>query len=308
MSEAYESVLNHLLFHKSLISEKDGAERINRYLAMLKDIDQGMYIAVADPFDKGIAAAFELVLENQMDPWDIDLIQFTRMYLKRVKREGGVNFVTAGKLIFMAWSILKMQSDEVLLSAEPPKNEETFFSDWDVGFEFYRDPEDLDYTEKVLSGHSLPLQEAIRREGHRAVTLMELMKAFDEGRKEAELRMQLNALREKAIMMRSTDFHEKVHGEDISDDLRLTWSRILDFNGTSIPLGSLCYGDRWDTITVFVSLLYLAKMNKIEIKQKALPFGEIYVRKTAPEETLTVEEIRAEIESEEAERAREVVA
>ena len=32
MSENYQTVLNHLLFHKALISETEGGQRINRYL------------------------------------------------------------------------------------------------------------------------------------------------------------------------------------------------------------------------------------------------------------------------------------
>ena len=121
MSEAYETVLNHLLFHKALISEHDGAQRISRYVSMLGEIDQGMHVALRDPFEKAVAAAFELVIEKQLDPWDLDLAQFTRMFLEKVQQGGPVNFVTAGKLIFMAWSILKLQSDYVLVSATPSR-------------------------------------------------------------------------------------------------------------------------------------------------------------------------------------------
>ena len=83
MSEAYETVLNHLLFHKALISENNGAERISRYVSMLGEIDQGMHVALRDPFEKAVAAAFELVIEKQLDPWDLDLAQFTRMFLPK---------------------------------------------------------------------------------------------------------------------------------------------------------------------------------------------------------------------------------
>ncbi len=103
MSENYQAILNHLLFHKALISEAEGGERINRYLAMLNDIDQGMHVAVRDPFEKSVVAAFELVLERHLDPWEINLVQFTKLFLDKVKKDGAVNFVTAGKLVFLAW-------------------------------------------------------------------------------------------------------------------------------------------------------------------------------------------------------------
>ena len=57
MSEAYETVLNHLRFHKALISETDGGDRISRYVTMLNEIDQGMHVALRDPFEKAVAAA-----------------------------------------------------------------------------------------------------------------------------------------------------------------------------------------------------------------------------------------------------------
>ena len=120
MSDNYQAILNHLLFHKALISESEGGQRINRYLAMLNEIDQGLHVAVRDPFEKSVVAAFELALEKQLDPWEINLVPFTKLFLEKVRKDGAVNFVTAGKLVFLAWSILKMQSDKVLLDAMPP--------------------------------------------------------------------------------------------------------------------------------------------------------------------------------------------
>jgi len=278
MSEAYESVLNHLLFHKALVSEHDGGERITRYVSMLGEIDQGMHVAVRDPFEKAVAAAFELVLEKQLDPWDLDLAQFTRMYLENV-HGGPVNFVTAGKLVFMAWSILKLQSDHVLVSATPAPADEAP-ADWD--FAGLQEPEDLDFNEAVLAVGRLPIAEAIRRTGRRAVTLMELMDAFDEARRDAEVQLQLNALREAAVKAFAPNFHDKVHSEDLSEDIGLTWGRIARFNGGSASIAQLASPhDRWDLITIFVSVLFLAKMEKVKLWQDAYPEGDIYVRRIA---------------------------
>src|SRR5438309_11584229 len=119
MSENYQTVLNHLLFHKALISETEGGQRINRYLSMLNEIDQGMHVAVRDPFEKSVVAAFELVLERQMDPWEIDLVPFTKLFLDMVKKDGSVNFVTAGKRVLLAWLILKLRSVKLLLDPVP---------------------------------------------------------------------------------------------------------------------------------------------------------------------------------------------
>lgn len=291
MSESYEAVLNHLLFHKALISESDGGERIGRYVAMVDEIERGMHVAVRDPFEKYVAAAFELVLEQQLNPWAISLAEFTRMYLEKVKEDGVVNFVTAGKLVFMAWSVLKMQSDAVLVSAEPaPPADDYVFADWDL--DAYREPEDLDFNTAVLARDRLPLAEAIRREGRRAVTLMELVDAFDDARREAEIQIRLNALRAEARRRFAPNFHENVHSESLTEDIGLTWSRLAAFNGSAVPLRSLCQRDVWDRVTVFVSVLFLAKMQKLRLWQKEFPFGEIYVQRTAAEETISSEDLQ----------------
>jgi segregation and condensation protein A len=290
MSENYQAILNHLLFHKSLISEHDDGGRINRYLAMLSQIDQGMHVAVRDPFEKSVAAAFELVLENQLDPWEIDLVEFTRLFLEKVRKDGVVNFVTAGKLVFLAWSILKLQSDKVLLAAMPPEAEAPSDA-WDL--DVYRDPEDLDYNHLILDDAKMPLSEAIRREGRRAVTLMELMDAFDEARREAEIQMQLNALREQAIKRFAPNFHQKVHGEDVTEDISLTWGRLTQFNGDPIPLRSLTAGGVWDEVTVFMALLFLAQLQKVKLWQKNFPYGEIFVKRLSTEEMIATEELLA---------------
>ncbi len=290
MSEAYETVLNHLLFHKALISEHDGAERISRYVSMLGEIDQGMHVALRDPFEKAVAAAFELVIEKQLDPWDLDLAQFTRMFLEKVKAGGPVNFITAGKLIFMAWSILKLQSDSVLVSAAPPAEEAP--ADWDFGG--LQDSEELDFNEAVLDAGRLPIAEAIRRPGRRAVTLMELMDAFDDARRDAEVQLQIAALRAQAVKTFAPNFHDNVHSEDLSEDIGLTWNRILGFNGNAVPLAHLATPrDRWDLITVFVAVLFLAKMEKVKLWQKAYPEGDILVQRIATPASLNAGELAA---------------
>src|SRR5205809_7161925 len=104
MSENYQTVLNHLLFHKALISETEGGQRVNRYLSMLNEIDQGMHVAVRDQFEKSVVAAFELVIERQMEHWEINIVPFTKLYLDTVNKVGSVNFVTAGTIVYLPCS------------------------------------------------------------------------------------------------------------------------------------------------------------------------------------------------------------
>lgn len=294
MRENYEAVLNHLLFHKSLISEQESGTRIAKYLHMIEEINHGMHIACRDPVEKSVAAAFELVMEHKFDPWDINLVEFTKMYLKKVKSDGSVNFVVAGRLILMAWSILKLQSDEVLVDAEPVvAGDECFFSDWDIPPDFYQDPEDLDYTNAIVNTGRAPLKRSVRREEKRRVTLIELADAFDEARREAEHRKKIEALRLANVEeVKEVEFHTKVHKENLSEDMVTTWSRIKQFNGQAVPLHNLWENDVWDRVSVFVSVLFLCMMEKVKLWQRRMPHGEIFVKRLADDQELTKEELR----------------
>lgn len=299
MRENYEAVLNHLLFHKALISEQENGERIAKYLQMIDEINKGMHIACQDPVEKSLAAAFELVIESKFDPWDINLVEFTKMYLKKVKSDGDVNFVVAGRLVLMAWSILKLQSDEVLEDATPQlPAEDCFFSDWDVPPEFYQVPEDLDYTNAIMHTGINPLKKAVRRNPQRKVTLIELVDAFDEARRESECRAKVESLRMANVEQKEVEFHSKIHKENLTEDMMLTWSRIRQFNGKAIPLHNLWDNDVWDRVTVFVSVLFLCMMNKVKLWQRRMPHGEIFVKSLAGEKMLTQEVVAETLEVE----------
>lgn len=204
----YEAILNHLLFHKALIS--DGDEKIDEYIDIVTNIEEGTFVSVTDPIDKCIVIVFDLVLKNKFDPWRIDLVEFCKLYLKRIKKEEDINFIIAGHIVYLAWSILKLQSKDVLLNAD--KEEEYYFEDWDIDG-IYENPEDIDYIHEVLQHPKPAIQEMIRRKEKRRITLMELIDAFDDVRKETERRTTLDKL--KKSHYRLPNFRDKVHKENL---------------------------------------------------------------------------------------------
>ena len=112
-------VIEHLMFHKSIVDEGDRAKRIDRYMGMLSEDEDEL---IHDEVDASIKAAFDLVLQHDMDPWSIDLLSFTRMYSEKARNDE-IDFIVAGKLVYMAWSILRLQSEGVLSNHERPKEE-----------------------------------------------------------------------------------------------------------------------------------------------------------------------------------------
>ena len=179
-------VINHLLFHKSLIDEKDDATRINQYVSMLQKADEGEHISIENPFDRSIAIAFELVMQQHLNPWDIDLVNFSTMYLKRAKEED-IDLMTAGRIIYMAWKVLKLQSDNLVVTMETQEEHYEPFGWGDIPTEMWLSKDDAySYTNLVMNMPEPPLDEPLRRDSKRKVTLIELLDAFDLAKKEAE--------------------------------------------------------------------------------------------------------------------------
>ena len=95
----------HLLFHRALADDGESLRRIGGYMDILSKTESGERLQ--DPVDESIRAVFSLVLENGIDPWEIDLSEFVRMYEAKVSSDR-FDMIVAGKLLLMAWRILRM--------------------------------------------------------------------------------------------------------------------------------------------------------------------------------------------------------
>ncbi|MBU3901820.1 MAG: segregation/condensation protein A [Candidatus Thermoplasmatota archaeon] len=274
-----DEVLNHLLFHKSLIGEKDEGERINKYMEMVKCLEND-YASIKSQFDREIMVMFELVIEQRLDPWDVDLVKFSKLYMKRVRKEKNLNLVTAGYIVLTAWTILKLQSDKLLeLSLQSDETEEL---SWDVIPDWFVEDDRYDYTAAVLHGEA-PIEERLRRKGDRKVTLFELVEAFNEAKNNVRLRELMSENRKKQrIIYEKNDLKnigEKIHKENMEEDMGIVWGRISEFDGKPIPLSNICNGEKEDFVMTVLSVLFLANSKKIKVWQRRFPYGEIYVQR-----------------------------
>lgn len=276
-------VINHLLFHKSLIDEKDDSARINYYVSMLQKTDEGEHISIENPFDRSITIAFELVMQQHLNPWDIDLVSFSTMYLKRAKQEK-IDLMTAGRIIYMAWKILKLQSNNLVVALE--KQEETYepFGWGDIPTEMYLTNDDAySYTNLVMNMPESPLEEPLRRDSKRKVTLIELLDAFDLARKESEefqiLDQQRQEERERIAERARKRMKGTAHEDHLEDDIQAIWKRIKNHSNKTLTLIELCEKKgKEELIKVLISVLFLAMDNKIIVFQKKFPYGKIFIK------------------------------
>jgi len=276
-------VINHLLFHKSLIDETDDAQKINYYIDMLQKTNEGEYISIEDPFERSIAIAFELVIQQHLNPWDIDLVNFSTMYIKRAKEEK-IDLITAGRIIYMAWKVLKLQSKDLVLNIETQKEKFEPF-DWsDIPSEMWLTKDDAySYTNIVMNLPTSPLEEPIRRDAKRKVTLIELLNAFDQARKESEEHMLLEQQRQEERERLALLARKRMKGTAVEDhleeDVETIWERIKNLPKKTMTLTEICEkDDREELIKVLVSILFLAYENKILVYQKQFPYGKIFIK------------------------------
>jgi segregation and condensation protein A len=264
--EAAEGVLGHLLFHKAMIDDNTGSEKIDHYLSILRDANTAP--ASRDPLDRSIETVFELVLSNDLDPWDIDLMKFTKLYTEKVKEEE-VNFVLAGKLMLMAWSILRMQSEQVLTNSESRSDE--YMDDID-GMDLFV----ADEPRRILVlPDEIELDEVVRHRGSRPVTLLELLDAFQEAQQEEERNALRERIREANRAKLQGVFDTKAHNDDLEKDVEDVWQRIAKCGSGPVEIGDVWNGGRDDLVTVFVSLLFLARSGRISVWQDDSPYGTI---------------------------------
>ena len=278
-------VINHLLFHKSLIDEKEGAGRINHYVNMLQKTDEGEHISIESPFDRSIAIAFELVLQQHLNPWDIDLVSFSTMYLKRAKQEK-IDLITAGRIIYMAWKVLKLQSNDLVVNVE--SNEEHYepFGWGDIPTEMWLTKDDAySYTNLVMNMPEPPIEEPVRRNAKRKVTLIELLDAFDLARKESEdfilLDQQRKEERERLAQKARKRMKGTAHEDHLEEDIDAIWKRIQKYPKNMMTLTQICEkNNREELIKVLMSVLFLAMENKVIVFQKKFPYGKIFIKNT----------------------------
>ncbi len=298
--EAAEKVLRYLVFHRSLLGEtEDTSVLLERYLSLVENLKEGVHVVIPDPFQKAMALLFELVMEEEFDPWEIDLVKFTQSYLERVQSDGAVNFAIAGRLLYMAWSILYLQSEALLKirDAPPPVPDgaDPLAATDDGYLPLLETPEAVDVTSAVLgSADPPPLLEMVRHPETRPVSLLELVRAFGEAEADARRSMRIQELRERLRDEQKAPPEVLVHGDIPEQDLVDAWEAARRH-----PLGEpFPFLDLWNPlqgrdrlVAIFLAALFLARERSIELRQEVLGESPVLVVRTAEQRAPVLEEV-----------------
>ena len=211
----------------------------NRYLDRLVElsrVEEAEHQFLIDPFDRSVALVFQLFQNSDLDPWDVDLSVFLDLFTERINNSENIDLPTCGRLVRMAWSILRGQASSLIERQERSLIEEEIDETWEFEetWESEFSDEDYNFSVGVLTGAAdevLPsmFEGRIHREEGRPVTLGELLMGLQAaGRLSEEQRMreQIAKERREANEKARVRFGGSLHVENLEDDLKRTWDAL----------------------------------------------------------------------------------
>ena len=220
-----------------LMSQDEDASEAERYADRIMRIaqeDSAEHQVLSDPFDRSVALVLSLVKEEGMDPWNIDLSAFLKLFTQRVRKEAsGLDLPACGRLIRMSWEVLTQQASTLFdrVIALDVDDDEDFI---DFGWESEYDDEEFIFTTTVLEGiadNHLPgfFGERMRRDEGRPSTLGELLSALKDACDEAEILKAKEENRKahaEELKNMLDNVGSRMHNEDMEGDIRRCWTAM----------------------------------------------------------------------------------
>lgn len=199
----------------------------------------------------------DIVTNEGLDPWDIDISSLSNTFLKAVRGLKQKDIKVSGKFILAAAILLKMKSDYLIIKEEEEQGKPA--EKWELL------PENFDYG----------LEPHIPAPKQRKVMLEELINSL----RKAIVVKERREIRHKE---REVEIRREIKKVDIGKKIKSLYSKIFDFfktfNVKEIKFSQLIpKKHRWDMIWTFIPLIHLANKGEVNLRQEE-HFGEIYVR------------------------------
>ena len=148
--EMREDIVSRLLGGEADLATSKYLDRISELAGM----EEAEHQFLVDPFDRSVALVFQMFQSSDLDPWDVDLSFFIEMFSERIEDSQNIDLPTCGRLIRMAWSILKGQASDLIERQERAFDFTEEDENWDFegGWEMDFDDADYNFSVGVLSG------------------------------------------------------------------------------------------------------------------------------------------------------------
>lgn len=218
---------------------------------------------------------YDLVKNEQMNPWDIDVSLITQRYVETIKRMQRMDFRVSGKVLLAAAILLKLKSqhllqhdvdelDRLLARTTEPDIYPDFFSEFSQ--DLFKAAEKVDQ----LKPHLIPRTPQPRQ---RKITIYDLAEALQ---KAMEVK-QRKLARDYPVPLKMEIPKRKF---DISHVIREVYSKIKTFffqnSDKQLTFAQLLppNSTKEEKVYTFIPLLHLDNQRKIDLWQKE-HFGEI---------------------------------
>ncbi len=269
-------------------------------LMELSTLEEAEHQFLIDPFDRSVALVFQMFQSSDLDPWDVDLSSFIEMFNERIQGAENIDLPSCGRMIRMAWSILRGQANSLIERQESAMDfEEDVEWDFDGGWEAEFDDADYNFSVGVMSGaadDALPsmFEGRIHGKEGRHVTLGELLLGLKDASRIAEeqrTRERIAKERREAHDRERARFSGSLHVEDLEGDLKRTWealkSRTQSSQGVALREVTEELNRKSTTrlnekesktesqVTAFVSTLFLTNRGYISLDQEGGYNGRI---------------------------------
>ena len=269
-------------------------------LMELSTLEEAEHQFLIDPFDRSVALVFQMFQSSDLDPWDVDLSSFIEMFNERIKGADNIDLPSCGRMIRMAWSILRGQANSLIERQERSMEfEEEVEWDFDGGWEAEFDDADYNFSVGVMTGaadEALPsmFEGRIHGKEGRPVTLGELLLGLKDASRIAEeqrTRERIAKERREAHDRERARFSGSLHVEDLEGDLKRTWEALKsraqssqevglrevadELNSMSPPVSNEQDSKTESQVTAFVSTLFLTNRGYISLDQEGGYNGRI---------------------------------
>ena len=269
-------------------------------LMELSTLEEAEHQFLIDPFDRSVALVFQMFQSSDLDPWDVDLSSFIEMFNERIQGADNIDLPSCGRMIRMAWSILRGQANSLIERQERAMDfEEEVDWDFEGGWEAEFDDADYNFSVGVMTGaadDALPsmFEGRIHGKEGRPVTLGELLMGLKDASRIAEeqrTRERIAKERREAHDRERARFSGSLHVEDLEGDLKRTWEALKsrsqrtqgvglrevadELNRHSLPGHNEQESKTESQVTAFVSTLFLTNRGYISLDQEGGYNGRI---------------------------------
>ena len=314
--------------------ESEEAVLFGDKIMAIAEREEAEHQTLLDPFDRSVALVLSLVRDEELDAWNIDLSSFLKVFTSRVKSEAeSLDLPACGRLIRMSWEVLHQQAEDLFDRVQYVDDGNDWEDELGFGWEADYNDEDFFFTNTILQGDAddfLPdlLENRVRRDEGRPVTLVELLSAFKDASDDAEtlrLREENRLAHEAELKEFLSDVGGRMHNEDLEGDIKRCWQALRkscsEISDTKVPVlmvmeslkpiledtfGQVPEGyDDEAKVASFIAGLFLTHRGFASITQKNVPDGVIYLEDMWPN-VESFEEISLLIEDQQSEENQRI--